>query len=138
MERKWTNVSCKEEPVLSALEEFRESLKENLLVKALPKLAKKKIKGCDFDYNADRHEAELKGDEKKYIFLRESEVISQPNQEYINSNQNSSSFEYFFKSQNEKRFYIHRNVKISHRHQLLLKNKNIRTEQFLKSAYETP
>lgn len=47
-------------------------MKENLLVKALPKLIKKKIKGCDFDYNADCHLAEMKGDEKKYKFLRES------------------------------------------------------------------
>lgn len=57
LERKWTNISCREELVATPLDEFRESLKENLTVKALPKLVKKKIKGCDFDYNADKYEA---------------------------------------------------------------------------------
>ena len=80
----------------------------------------------------------MKGDEKKYIFLRESETVSQPIQGYINSNQNSTSFEQMLQNTTQNQLFIHRNVKISHRAQILINTKNKRNENKLKSANTTP
>lgn len=80
----------------------------------------------------------MKGDERKYIFLRESDVVTRPSQAYINSNQNSTSFEQFFQNTTQNQFFIHRNVKISHRAQILINTKNIKNEKKLKSANTTP
>ena len=40
------------------MEQFRDTLKENLYVKVLPKIPKKKIKAWEFDYFSDKAEAE--------------------------------------------------------------------------------
>lgn len=66
----------------------------------------------------------MKGDERKYMFLRESETVSQPTQSYINSNQNSTSFEQMLQNTTQNQLFIHRNVKISHRAQIMMNTKN--------------